>query len=86
VKMLALGLSVSVLLDASVIRLTLVPATMFLLGEANWWTPRWLDRLLPHPNANPEAEGEAISPEAPAVAVEPALAPVPSVPADPADG
>ena len=45
VKMLALGLGVSVLIDATVIRLIVVPATMFLLGRSNWWTPRWLDRL-----------------------------------------
>jgi RND superfamily putative drug exporter len=45
VKMLALGLGLSVLIDASVIRLLVVPATMFILGRYNWWTPRWLDRL-----------------------------------------
>ncbi len=42
VKMLALGLGVSVLIDASLIRLLVVPATMFLLSRANWWLPRWL--------------------------------------------
>ncbi len=47
VKMFALGLGVSVLIDASVIRLVVVPATMFLLGRYNWWAPRWLDRILP---------------------------------------
>ncbi|HTZ93764.1 MAG TPA: MMPL family transporter [Streptosporangiaceae bacterium] len=47
VKMLALGLGLSVLIDASVIRLLVVPAAMFLLGKYNWWTPRWLDRLTP---------------------------------------
>src|SRR6059058_943390 len=48
VKMIGLGLAVAVLLDATVIRLVLVPATMSLLGDLNWWLPRWLDRLLPH--------------------------------------
>ena len=48
VKMVGLGLAVAVLLDATVIRLALVPATMSLLGELNWWLPRWLARLLPH--------------------------------------
>jgi RND superfamily putative drug exporter len=48
VKMMGLGLAVAVLLDATVIRLVLVPATMSLLGDLNWWLPRWLDRLLPH--------------------------------------
>jgi RND superfamily putative drug exporter len=37
-----------VLLDATVVRLLLVPATMELLGDRNWWLPRWLDRLLPN--------------------------------------
>ncbi|MDN0199869.1 MMPL family transporter [Streptomyces sp. S.PNR 29] len=48
VKMLGLGLAVSVLIDATVVRLLLVPAVMTLLGRHAWWTPRWLDRLLPH--------------------------------------
>ncbi|MEV6015753.1 MMPL family transporter [Streptomyces sp. NPDC051997] len=48
VKMLALGLAVSVVLDATVVRLVLVPSLMFLMGKANWWLPRWLDRRLPH--------------------------------------
>ncbi|MEV6310776.1 MMPL family transporter [Streptomyces sp. NPDC051840] len=48
VKMLGLGLAVSVLIDATVVRLLLVPAVMTLLGRAAWWTPRWLDRILPH--------------------------------------
>ena len=46
-KMLGLGLATAVLLDATVVRLVLVPATMTLLGDANWWLPSWLDRLLP---------------------------------------
>ncbi|WP_329171797.1 MMPL family transporter [Streptomyces decoyicus] len=48
VKMLGLGLAVSVLIDATVVRLLLVPAVMTLLGPKAWWTPRWLDRALPH--------------------------------------
>ncbi len=48
IKMLALGLGVSVLIDATVIRLALVPATMSLLGRICWWVPRWLDAALPH--------------------------------------
>jgi RND superfamily putative drug exporter len=48
VKMLGLGLAVSVLIDATVVRLLLVPAVMTLLGARAWWTPRRLDRLLPH--------------------------------------
>ncbi|MFJ5531841.1 MMPL family transporter [Streptomyces sp. NPDC093261] len=48
IKMLALGLGTSVVIDATLVRLVLVPSTMYLLGRANWWLPRRLDRLLPH--------------------------------------
>ncbi len=47
-KMFGVGLSVAVLLDATLVRMVLVPATMSLVGRANWWLPTWLDRLLPH--------------------------------------
>ncbi len=46
-KVLGLGLAVSVALDATLVRMVLVPSTMELLGTRNWWMPRWLDRLLP---------------------------------------
>jgi len=48
VKVFGTGLAVAVLLDATLVRMLLVPATMELLGERNWWIPRWLDRALPH--------------------------------------
>jgi RND superfamily putative drug exporter len=48
VKMLAVGMAVSVLIDASVVRMVLVPAIMSLLGDRAWWVPRWLDKILPH--------------------------------------
>src|SRR5260370_15817382 len=47
-KMWGLGPAVAVFVDATIVRLVLVPATMELLGDANWWLPRWLDRILPH--------------------------------------
>ncbi|GAB3141863.1 MMPL family transporter [Micromonospora sonneratiae] len=47
VKAMAFGLAVGVLVDAFVVRMTLVPAVLALLGRASWWLPRWLDRLLP---------------------------------------
>jgi len=47
-KMLGLGLAVAILIDATIVRMMLVPATMALLGKANWWLPAWLDRVLPH--------------------------------------
>jgi len=48
VKMIGLGMAVAVLVDMTIIRMVLVPATMALLGRANWWLPGWLDRILPH--------------------------------------
>ena len=47
-KMLGLGLAVAVAVDATIVRMVLVPATMALLGKANWWLPGSLDRILPH--------------------------------------
>ena len=47
IKPIALGLAVGVFVDAFLVRMTLVPAVMALLGNAAWWIPRWLDRLLP---------------------------------------
>ena len=48
IKMMGLGLATAVLVDATIVRVILVPATMRLLGDANWWLPGWLDRILPH--------------------------------------
>ncbi len=67
-KMLGLGLSTAVLLDATVVRLVLVPATMKLLGGLNWWLPAWLDRRLP------TFDHESHVPVGPAAAPAPALA------------
>ncbi|MCU1461090.1 MAG: putative integral rane export protein [Acidimicrobiales bacterium] len=46
-KLLGLGLATAIFIDATVVRMVLVPATMELLGKANWWLPGWLDRMLP---------------------------------------
>ncbi len=48
VKLFGLGLALAVLLDATLVRMLLVPATMELLGDRNWWMPAWLDRILPN--------------------------------------
>ena len=48
IKQLGFGLAVAVLIDATIMRACLVPAFMQLAGRANWWCPRWLDRVLPH--------------------------------------
>ena len=54
-KLMGTGLATAILLDATVVRMLLVPATMELLGDRNWWLPRWLDRILP----NIDVEGHA---------------------------
>ncbi|HSP27363.1 MAG TPA: MMPL family transporter [Ilumatobacteraceae bacterium] len=48
VKMMGIGLAVAVAVDATIVRMVLLPSTMTLVGDANWWLPRWLDRNLPH--------------------------------------
>jgi putative drug exporter of the RND superfamily len=47
IKMFGLGLATAIFVDATVVRMVLVPATMKLMGAANWWLPRWLDRSIP---------------------------------------
>jgi RND superfamily putative drug exporter len=59
IKMFGLGLAVAVFIDATLVRIVLVPATMKLLGDWNWWLPKWLDRLLP----NLDIEGDNGLPE-----------------------
>jgi putative drug exporter of the RND superfamily len=59
IKMVGLGLATAIFVDATIVRMILVPATMKLMGDANWWMPRWLDRLLP----SIHLEGEAALPQ-----------------------
>ena len=47
IKMFGIGLATAVLIDATIVRLMLVPSVMVLIGDKNWWLPGWLDRLLP---------------------------------------
>jgi RND superfamily putative drug exporter len=46
-KLMGVGMAAAILVDATIVRMVLVPAVMQLMGRANWWTPHWLDRLLP---------------------------------------
>jgi RND superfamily putative drug exporter len=62
-KMFGFGLAMAVLIDATVVRLVLVPSTLELLGDRNWWLPRWLDRILPVIHV--EAEQEVVAGTAP---------------------
>jgi RND superfamily putative drug exporter len=67
-KEIGFSLAVGVAIDAFIVRLTLVPAVMSLLGRSAWWFPRWLDKVLPHvdleganlpdPDSSPELEPE----------------------------
>jgi RND superfamily putative drug exporter len=69
IKAMGFGLATAVFLDATLIRTVLVPSTMRLMGDWNWWLPKWLDRALPHvaiegsrtppPEAGPEPVAEA---------------------------
>ena len=58
VKVFGVGLGVAVFLDATLVRMLLVPATMELLGERNWWIPKWLDRILPSLNVEGSPDHE----------------------------
>jgi putative drug exporter of the RND superfamily len=62
-KMAGIGLATAVFVDATVVRMVLVPATMELLGDRNWWLPRWLDRVLPRLAV--EGQAAATAPAAP---------------------
>jgi putative drug exporter of the RND superfamily len=48
IKQFGIGLAVAVVLDATVVRCLLVPALMLLMGNVNWWMPKWLERIVPH--------------------------------------
>jgi uncharacterized membrane protein YdfJ with MMPL/SSD domain len=66
VKMLAIGMAFAVLIDASLVRMILVPAIMALLGKHAWWMPRWLEPVVPHLQLEGSAAAEA-GPQASAV-------------------
>jgi putative drug exporter of the RND superfamily len=58
-KLFGIGLAVAIFLDATVVRMVLVPAVMQLLGDRNWWIPSWLERILPRLDAERVAIGTA---------------------------
>lgn len=72
-KLFGFSLALAVFLDATLVRMVLVPATMELLGRRNWWMPRWLDRLLPHVAVDGPARDQ--EPAAPATLDRPAARP-----------
>ena len=58
VKLFGMGLATAIAIDATLVRMLIVPSTMELLGARNWWLPRWLDRIIP----NLRIEGELPDP------------------------
>ncbi len=56
IKLFGMGLAVAIFVDATIVRMVLVPATMELLGDANWWFPKWLDRIVPKISIEPHTE------------------------------
>jgi RND superfamily putative drug exporter len=63
IKAMGFGLACAVFLDATIIRVIMVPATMRLMGDWNWWIPRWLDRILPKVSIEESVEYELPEPE-----------------------
>jgi hypothetical protein len=59
IKLFGIGLASAIFLDATIIRMVVVPAFMELFGDANWWLPRWLDRILPRVSVDVEHVGAA---------------------------
>ena len=62
IKLFGIGLASAIFIDATLVRIVLVPATMELLGKANWWFPKWLEwipRL--HVEAKPDLEAELLA-------------------------
>ena len=60
-KIIGVGLATAVFVDATLVRMILVPSTMELLGRANWWLPRWLDRAVPTLTVEPELAPVAVN-------------------------
>ena len=67
VKMMGVGMAAAVFIDATIVRLLLVPAVMRYMGSAAWWLPKWLDRILPHLDIEGH-EPTGADPSAPSVA------------------
>ena len=65
-KLFGLGLAAAIFIDATLVRMVLVPATMELLGDRNWWFPHWLDRITPHLHIE-SSDGEPEPQPAPAI-------------------
>ncbi|MFG2192704.1 MMPL family transporter [Streptomyces sp. NPDC048639] len=76
IAMFGIGLAAAVALDAFLLRTLLVPALMHMLGGANWWLPKWMDRILPRFSIEAPEEAPTATPE-PELVPEPDLVPEP---------
>jgi RND superfamily putative drug exporter len=65
IKLFGIGFASAIFIDATLIRLLIVPSTMELLGDANWWLPNWLDRILPHLDVEGPSEPPPTEPSPP---------------------
>jgi len=63
VKQFGVGMAVAIAVDATVVRCLLVPSVMMILGRANWWFPRWLERITPKVGLESEDQLPELSPE-----------------------
>jgi RND superfamily putative drug exporter len=63
IKLFGVGFASAIFIDATLVRLVIVPSSMELLGDANWWLPGWLDRLLPHLDVEGPADDEPPEPD-----------------------
>jgi RND superfamily putative drug exporter len=63
IKLFGMGLAVAIFVDATIVRLVLVPATMELLGDLNWWLPKWLARIIPSVSIEPHTAEPVDLPE-----------------------
>ncbi|MFL6127618.1 MAG: MMPL family transporter [Mycobacteriales bacterium] len=76
-KVIGVGMAAAILIDATIVRMVLVPSAMQLLGRANWWLPGWLDRVLPRVRVEGAADhGAPEPPEPPGPRRQPVLEPV----------
>jgi RND superfamily putative drug exporter len=73
IKEFGIGLAAGIFVDAFIIRMAVVPSLMFLFGDANWWFPKWLDRIIPHLSVEDpddpialDGAGDPETPDAPA--------------------
>ncbi|HUF08342.1 MAG TPA: MMPL family transporter [Rhodothermales bacterium] len=85
IKEIGIGLAIGVFIDATIVRVVMVPATMRLMGDLNWWMPAWLKKIVPELSEGPAPEPArpALGPSAPAYAAGGAVALDPATPPQP---